>query len=46
MTPDAVSAVLQFLRSETAILAETEASILVEGVLPEAVMSTNEAPNE
>ena len=45
-TPDAVSAVLQFLRSETALLAETEALILLEGRLPEAVMSTSEAPND
>ena len=45
-TPDAVSAVLQFLRREAAILAETEASVLLEGGLPEAVMSTSEAPND
>ena len=44
--PDTVSAVLHFLRSETAILAETEASVLLEGGLPEAVMSTSEAPND
>ncbi len=45
-TSDAVSAVLQFIRREAAILAETEASVLLEGRLPEAVMSTSEAPND
>ena len=45
-TPDAVSSVLQFLRSETAILAEIKPSILLEGRLPEAAMSTSEAPND
>lgn len=44
-TPDALSAVAQFVRREAAILAETDASILLEGRLPDAAMSMIEVPS-